>query len=610
MSIIQILDSITINHIAAGEVVERPMSVVKELVENSIDAESTAITIEISEGGISYIRVTDNGLGIDQEDAAKAFERHATSKISNFNDLNHITSLGFRGEALASIASVSQVEMITRTPNSLSGISIIYHGGNLMEINETGCPEGTTLLVRNLFYNAPARIKFLKKSGMEAAYISDIIIRFILSNPSVSIKFINNGKMIYHSIGDGELCSAIYSVYGKEIIAHLIKMNAVFHDVHVWGYIGTAEISRSNRNYQSLFINGRYVKNKEIVKAIELAYHSVLPINQFPFYVLHMSIPTNHLDVNVHPNKTEVRLFHEREIVDGLVQNVRDAILQIRFIPKQIEDQEINDSSPSYVKASNDVHDKVKENENVYDQVKETNYGNQNQINYIDISSHVKQEMQMILHDDEIVEGMELDKIANNNNIFDLNSIKIIGQLFNTYIIVEQYDIVYIIDQHAAHERLLYEKYKQELEKGEIVLQQLLIPYTIEVTYSEKEYIIANMALLHKMGYILEEFGILTYQLRAIPNIFGASQIKDNLLTIIDSLYLLKPILDNEKKQDLLMQMACKHAIKAGDPLQVMEISWLLECIKQDKIPLTCPHGRPILTKIYKHDLEKRFKRT
>lgn len=406
--------------------------------------------------------------------------------------------------------------------------------------------------------------------------------------------------MIYHSIGDGELCNAIYSVYGKEIIAHLIKMDVVFHDVHVWGYIGTAEISRSNRNYQSLFINGRYVKNTEIVNAIELAYHSVLPINQFPFYVLHMSIPTNQLDVNVHPNKTEVRLFHEREIVDGLVQNVRDAILQIGFIPKQLEDQEINDSSPSY----------VIEKKNVHDQVKETSDGKQNQINYIDISSHVRQEMQMILHDDEIVEGMELDKIANNNNIFDHNSIKIIGQLFNTYIIVEQYDIAYIIDQHAAHERLLYEKYKQELEKGAIVLQQLLIPYTIEVTYSEKEYIIANMALLHKMGYILEEFGILTYQLRAIPNLFGKSQTKDNLVTIIDSLYLLKPILDNEKKQDLLMQMACKHAIKAGDPLQVMEILWLLECIKQEKIPLTCPHGRPILTKIHKHDLEKRFKRT
>ncbi len=620
MGKIHVLDDHIANQIAAGEVIERPISVVKELVENAIDAGSTAITVEIRDGGISYIRVTDNGMGIDSEDVSLAFQRHATSKIRTVKDLNHINTLGFRGEALASIAAVSQLEMVTRTSDSISGIKLVNHGGRIHGINETGCPEGTTVIVRNLFYNTPARMKFLKKPSIEAGYVGDLLIRLILANPGISIKFINNGKVIYHTPGNGDLFTALFSVYGKDLAASVYHMEYCEGDVKIWGYIGSGDTARGNRNYQSLFVNNRFIRSLDLSRVVEDAYSTRLITNRFPFFVLHIDLPSDMVDVNVHPNKTEIRFANEGYIKGLLHQAVGNCLARHIDIPSLIEDSDndhigekvgiVSEEQQDASRKINRVHEepqhvpylrKVKDQTSIDEREKDAD-----QVTFISIPAD---EIPLETDRNEEEYGIFYEKDAHNNNVSGSHGVRIIGQLFSTYILVEESERLYMIDQHAAHERLLYEKFNKNLEQQAIMSQQLMIPYVIEVTYSEKTTIDEHLFLIRHLGFEIDTFGPLAYQVRAVPYILGEPQVKSFFTDLLDQLSDIKALSTIEAKQDRIMQLACKKAIKAGDSLDRREIIELLQLVTKEGVPLTCPHGRPIMVSITRYELEKRFKR-
>lgn len=458
MSRIHILDDFTINQISAGEVVERPASIVKELIENSIDAGSSAITIEIQNGGLSSIRVTDNGEGINEEDAKMAFYSHATSKITSAADLQSIRSLGFRGEALASIAAVTQMEMITRTSNASAGTHLICHGGEFVSIKRIGCPEGTTIIVRNLFYNTPARLKFLKSERAETAQISDLIGKLILAHPEISFKYLNQGKLIYHSPGNGDLLSSITCVYGGDVEYEVFKISQCNDAIGIslTGFLGKPSLSRMNRNHETFFINGRYIKNKLLSRSIEDAYRTRLTINHFPWAVLHLSVPLEWVDVNVHPAKTEVRFIKEEEIYHFMYNSINDALAHHPHIPKiggkafisLPEEKKMNTSSLKKL-SGEEMFPTSNDSENTKTGVREINAGNY---------------------------GMNREVNDHNNNVLDLPSLKVLGRVFSTYIVVEGEEQLYFIDQHAAHERILYDQLTEKLAQQQISIQQIMPP--------------------------------------------------------------------------------------------------------------------------------------
>jgi len=619
MNQIFVLDENTINKIAAGEVVERPSSIVKELVENSIDADSTAITIEIRDGGKSYIRVADNGRGMSFQDARLSFERHATSKISSADDLQSIATLGFRGEALASIAAVTHLEMITREKDSVSGIHIVNHGGKIVSQKEIGCPEGTTIITKNLFFNTPARLKFLKSTRTETAHISDLMGKLILAHPEISFRYINNGKTIYYSTGDGDLKNAILSVYGKDVVDQLIPVEPVDNHagIKLWGYLGKPSLARKNRNFQSFYINGRYIKSSLLAEAIEAAYKPYLTVNLFPWVVLHIEIEPSAIDVNVHPTKIEVRFREEEQVKQYIQQHITKILQDNPYIPILREDSisslTINDNTSTTIDdvenseqlevfssistdSSSFSFDKPSRNIYIVDSHKSSS-------SYIE-SKKPKRNYQNL--DAASMNDRYQDNNINRNMAIPL---KIVGKIFSTYVVVEGKEECFLVDQHAAHERLLFEKYKKMLSEQSVMTQQLLPPVIIEVTHTEQIIINESMDLFKSLGFEIENFGGRAYAIRGVPMVLGDSNVKEFFRELLDNVEEYKKGTSYNLKIDDIIQMSCKAAVKAGDKLSEREILALLRDLIDNKVPMTCPHGRPIMISITKKQLERTFKR-
>lgn len=669
---IAVLDTQTINRIAAGEVVERPASVVKELLENALDAKANAVTVEIREGGIGYIRVSDNGCGIPAEEVRIAFERHATSKIVSGDPLDHIDTLGFRGEALPSIASVAKVEMTSRTVGALSGMRIQIEGGNVLSVRQAGSPDGTTFVVRDLFFNTPARRKFLKRENTEAGYVADVVTHIALSNPSVSIKFVNQGKTIFQTPGNGNLLHTILAVHGKQY-HHLISIQGEIGLTQIHGFVGVGELGKTNRNYETWFVNGRYVKNQILSSAIEAACKGSITIGKFPYCVLFLSIPSEQVDVNVHPNKLEVRFRDENQIYNTVEKILTDGLyLPLRHLQEkpffteedEATQKEIGNSS-NHAQWEKIPISRMEETKSLLEEsterilLKQDRRSNEEIIpseffrkaereskpgqrlpDITDRNSVLRESGALaslstnrpmvyeksspkrpiidsappenVTQSEQIeVEQTKMDVLQSaivQKNDFLQDSFHILGVFLDTYLLVEKKDVLYLIDQHAAHERLCYEKLKQHLS-SQTLSQQLLLPYRLEVSFKEKTIIDGNLSLFAKIGFEIEEFEENTYRINAVPVLLGQPQIPAFFKEVLEESAKLNGNKVEELRQAELIRHACHAAVKAGDKLEREEIHALLQAIQNEQIPLTCPHGRPIYVTISQKDLEKRFSR-
>lgn len=645
MKRIQVLSRHTANQIAAGEVVERPASVVKELVENSIDAGSTAVTVEINGGGIEYIRVTDNGYGIIPEDLPTAFLSHATSKISTAEDLAHIETLGFRGEALASIAAVSMLTMRTRTKNADEGAMIRIEGGEVKESGPSGCPEGSTTEVRNLFFNVPARLKFLKSQRAEAGAISDYISRVIMANPAISFKLISNGKQLYHSPGDGQLKSAIFCVYGGETLPHIKPVEYDDGKIKITGYLGTEKLARPNRQHQSLFVNSRYVRSSQVSYGIQRAFDTRLMGGKFPFYVLNIAVDFGDVDVNVHPNKMEVRFKDEQGAVRAatiaarmaLGDPVAPVLTHEDIVPKpRVAPSEKKYAESIFIRPSEKTEGfrssfagslnqpapkapvKIKEPVASYNPssaesilpVGSLSYGSAREMTIEQKREEIKKEAakpQVFVEAAIPAKKKEIPPEPPKQLDFGKVPYCIIGQLFGCYWVIQQGDEVFFIDQHAAHERRLYESIiSKPLEPDS---QLLLMPEIEKLTASEYDTLMENMQLFTELGFDIEEFGPLTVSIRAVPAIFSAPEAPAFIHEAIGILQNKNSLSTQDIKRSSLIQSACKHAIKAGDILSDIEIKTLLDEYSNSGVPMTCPHGRPVMVRMSKIEFEKLFKR-
>lgn len=622
--IIQLLDQNTINKIAAGEVVERPASIVKELVENSIDAGATAITVEIKDGGMKMVRITDNGSGIVPDDIKSAFLRHTTSKIKNVDDLLTISSLGFRGEALASIAAVSQVELITKIYDNVTGIRYIIEGGLDKSMEEIGCPDGTTFIIKNLFYNVPARRKFLKTPMTEASYISELMNKLALGNPHISFKFINNHQVKLHTSGNNKLKDCIFSVFGKDIAKSLIKIDYSNENFEIKGFIGKPVICRANRNYENYYINGRYIKSKVVQKAIEDAYKSKLTLHKYPFTTFHMNIDPKYIDVNVHPTKMDIRFNNEMDIYNAIYNTLIHALNQSELIPevsfeekKKISRMPIQQVPEPFEKKRIEAYKQINEPSKVLE-VSETTYNDNNSMKEIDneISNEISNASDNVAHD----EPSHIDKVIDKGQQVEfkeelfINSKaiaqhKIVGQLFGTYWIVEFNEKYYIIDQHAAHERVLYEKIIKGLKDKTIYSQGLLQPIIVNLTMKEKLRFEVHENLFKDLGFEIESFGGDSVAIRSVPYIFEKPINPNDFMTILDKL-------DDEYKEDKydilldnIASMSCKAAVKANDKMSSIEYHQLIDELLTLENPFHCPHGRPTIIAMTKYELEKKFKR-
>ena len=624
---INLLNQNTIDQIAAGEVVDRPLNVVKELTENAIDAGAGAITVEIKDGGLSLIRVTDNGCGIEKNQIKKAFLRHATSKISSIEDLLRTKSLGFRGEALSSISAVAQVEVITKTADELTGVRYAIAGGKEEEIEEVGAPDGTTFLIRNLFYNVPARKKFLKQPQTEGSYVADMMEHLALSHPEISIKFVNGGQVRFHTSGNGDLKEVIYRIYGREITEGLLPFSYEGNGFSVNGYLGKPEINRANRNYEICFINGRYVHSRLISKAMEEGYHAYLMQHKFPFYVLHFMMNQEFIDVNVHPAKMEIRIRMGAELYEELSKAVSGKLRQMELIPdvKLTKDQEkvqllqktpepfevkrtmmLAEENAAYQAGQPKVQDfpqnitKPTVNRIIGDVIpanKDKNAGiHANVIKAAD-QIIVENPIQLDLFDEKF-----LSEESRSNR-------QILGQVFDTYWLVALKDKLFIIDQHAAHEKVKYERLVKELEAKAVSSQELNPPIVISLTGREEEILQEFQEHFRLMGFEFEEFGSSSYMIRSMPaDLYGYGE-KEFFLDILDE------IADNPMKgtPDVILQklasMACKAAVKGNHSLSQAEAEALIDELLGLDDPYHCPHGRPTIISMTKYEIEKKFKR-
>lgn len=620
MSKINVLSSKIYNRISAGEVVERPASVIKELVENSIDAKADRITIEIISGGISSIKITDNGVGIEKSELKKAIMPHATSKISTLSDLDCIETLGFRGEALASIASVSKLSIISKPKSQENGAKIITCGGEIEQIIDFPFVDGTEIEVNNLFFNTPAREKFLKKPKSEESEITAIVIRLILSNPNVSFLYIVDGKKILQSFGDG-LESSMLSVYGDKVSKDCFYIDTFRNGLKITGYIGKHHFTKSNRNYQSLFINGRYVINQTIASAIHNAYSTYLMKRQYPFYVLNVTLANELVDVNVHPNKTDVR-FANNEIIYGtfysVVSKVLDGssealnIVSPNFIAQK-ENIEIKSEKPiDYVTHNKQTAFKL-EKLVFNDSSLDINKGKNQTNNEVDVFAENKAYLESL--EKKRVESIQTEKsyknvqtITNQQVIEVERQLRCVGQVLNTYLIFDDGNDVFIIDQHAAHERILFDKFTAQINDSNIDVQPLLLPYVFDVDTFEYDFLSEKLNVLKEIGIEIEEFGNRTFKVSSIPVSLTNISLKDFFDTVLFELTELRKIsLDSVLKENIA-QKACKSAIKAGDTLSNADIEALTKQLNSN-LGLKCPHGRPIAIKITKTEIEKWFKR-
>ncbi|MCF6464964.1 DNA mismatch repair endonuclease MutL [Clostridium sp. Cult2] len=601
MTKIKILDEATIQKIAAGEIIERPSSIIKELVENSLDANSSSITVEITNGGKKYIRVTDNGDGFTENDLKIAFKRHSTSKLDNFEDLYRIMSFGFRGEALASISSVSKVEVLTKTDNNLSGLQAFVEDGNVIKLRPVGCPKGTTMIVRDLFYNLPVRENFLKSDTVEGNHVSDNIYKLALGNHGVSFKYIRDNKVIFKTSKNNDLKSNIYTLLGKDFSDNLISIDYKSSDFNIHGYISNNTFYRGNRSHQYLYINNRYINNNFISNLIENKYKSIIPINRFPVFVVFIDINPLLIDVNIHPTKQEVKFINQKEIyntLDSTIDNVLNKVLSIPKISlKKDEGSQEEDNLPLLYE------------ETLFEKDFSETSKDENNIKVYSNSS--KEEFEVNIKDYNLE---YLDEFTNKDYskelAYTLNNSKIIGVLFSTFILLEniEMDKIFIIDQHAAHERVIYEKYKEEYKSEKVVIQNLLTPEIVELSNSEVESVIENIDLINGLGFIVEQFGSNSIIIRGVPLLFGRPQVKSLFMDLIDIINL-NINSSYEIKLDKIIKMACTKAIKSGDNMDNIEIHSLIKQLSETKIPYTCPHGRPTIIEISRKDIEKEFKR-
>lgn len=649
MNKIQVLDQITIDKIAAGEVIERPASIVKELVENSIDAGATAVTAEIKEGGISYIRIADNGSGIEKSQVPSAFLRHSTSKIRTAEDLTHIASLGFRGEALSSIAAVSQVELITKTEAETFGTVYRIAGGKEESMEDTGARDGTTFLVRQLFYNTPAWRKFLKTPMTEAGHVSDLMTRLALSHPEISFQFINNGQSRLHTSGNGNLKDVIYHVYGREIAANLLEVDHEEKGIHITGYLGAPLISRGNRNFETYFINGRYIKNQVVYKAIEDAYKDFSMQHKYPFVVLHIAIDGTAVDVNVHPAKMELRFGNQQEVYNAVFAAVDQTLHKKELIPdvKLEEPAKIPEkpvpggvsfktSVPAPQKPAAEAKEPPRERDLDYfmEEMKKRvrSYHEQNSAAEVKEQGEIfkpKRQMDRIREaaayaaksgsdDPKKQPASDPVKEPRQMELFEGNLLKgenrpdyqLVGQVFDTYWIVQQEDRMYIIDQHAAHERVLYEKTLQSMKTREFTSQMISPPIILNLTMQESDLLKKYMDRFTRIGFEFEEFGQESYAVRAVPgNLFHIAK-KELLLEMLDSL---SDEITRNHSSDLIDEkiasMSCKAAVKGNMRLTAQEADALIGELLTLENPYHCPHGRPTIIAMSKRELEKKFKR-
>lgn len=659
---IQVLDQITIDKIAAGEVIERPASIVKELVENSIDAKAASVTVEIQDGGISLIRVTDNGSGIEREDIRNAFLRHSTSKIRKVEDLAHIASLGFRGEALSSISAVTRTELITKTKEDTFGTRYVIEGGVEQSLEDAGAPDGTTFLVRQLFYNVPARRKFLKTPMTEAGHVQDLLMRLALSHPEVAFTFINNGQTKMRTSGNGKLKDVIYSIYGREAAANLIELDYSMDGLVMKGYLGKPVITRGNRNFENYFVNGRYVKNAMLSKAIEDAYKDFLMQHKFPFVVIHFQVDGEKIDVNVHPTKMEMRFQRQQDVYNIVYEGVHRTLLEPELIP-QVEApapkviSQPKSESPFLLKpktAPQPMEKKPEEKEEPHDEAYFMKKMKERVLSYHqrNSSAEVAKKEQIFRPQaqgerikDALARAKEVEKQpqkqaeeqpeliretpvyetkpvteekAEQLNLFEEHLLKrekkaeykLIGQVFETYWLVEFENSLYIIDQHAAHERVLYERTLKEMKNREFTAQYLSPPIILSLSMQEAQVLNENMDRFTRIGFEIEPFGGEEYAVRAIPdNLFGIAK-KELLLEMLDDLTdgistSMTPELIDEK----VASMSCKAAVKGNNRLSAQEADALIGELLLLENPYHCPHGRPTIIAMTQRELEKKFKR-
>ncbi len=724
---IKLLDKTTIDKIAAGEVIERPSSVVKELLENSIDAEATSITVEIKEGGISFIRVTDNGSGIPKEQVRTAYMRHATSKIDDASDLESIGSLGFRGEALSTIAAVSQTEMITKTASDLVGVKYVIHGGEEIEYKEVGVPEGTTIVVRNLFFNTPARKKFLKTPMTEGSYINDLVLRIALSHPEVSFKLIINGQTKLDTSGNGKLRDVLYQLFGRDITSNIIEVDYEQDDIRIKGYIGKPFISRGNRGLENYFINKRYIKSNIVNRAIEEGYKTFVMQHKFPFTALFIELPLNKCDVNVHPTKMEFKYDNERALFEAVTKAVKEALSFKELIPKAeyekkpgniirsverpaepYESRRIIGSTSGY-SASYSILEQMKQQESAIKQEAKTENTDKTDKTFKTVNTAENtvgtepaktQETTTVIKDAgykfasspyakagsatgvvrdsagekaggevDITNLLKDDGVAYNSSVYrkdnramvtetsanidnkkeaetpvintEKDGVKLqinvddkeiygtqaslfddkflsenarkkhrlIGQVFGTYWLIEYENNLYIMDQHAAHEKVKYEELMAQLDTKEVFSQQLMPPMVVTVSYAEREAILNNYDLFMKFGYDIVEFGGNEFKINAVPtNLYGIHG-REMFMEFVSSLIDNAGYMSNEVFVKKLSTMACKAAIKGNMRISFAEADALIEQLLKLENPYTCPHGRPTIISMSERELEKKFKR-
>ncbi len=710
MGNIVLLDELTINQIAAGEVIERPASVVKELIENSIDAGATNITVEIKNGGISYIRITDNGKGIMPDDMEIAFERHATSKIRQAKDLETVKSMGFRGEALASIAAIARVELVSKTESSDIGRKVVVEGGKVISNEEIGCPKGTTITVQNLFFNTPVRYKFLKKDFTEFGYIEDAVTRIALINPNIAIRLINSGKTVIQTSGNNDMKTVIYNIYGKDIAENCLNVDYTYEDIKVTGVVGKPIISRSNRSNQLFFVNKRYVKDKALTSAAEQGFKGMITIGKFGFLILNISVDPHKVDVNVHPAKLEVRFEEESKVFKAIYHSIKETLLKEDLVseaekikniditkktniqePKQIYNTEVTKSKDNTTPIFGSLFKKIKnsqmskENEeisgvknNPIEEIfrnRENKEENINEIKNIDENIKTDKENIETIENKEPIKPIENKSDLNNimekvhkleensmepdeknfdemyakmfgrlpieenvqednklnedaeeyhfddvntenmslftkNNINSIPNYKFIGIAFSTYIIIEMEKELYIIDQHAAHERIMYEKIKKNYySDGPKESQLMLLPDIITLTHKEMGIAKDNMELFEKAGFTLEEFGENTIKLTGVPNVCIDLETRELFLETLDEINTVARTAKQEIEERFIATVACKAAVKANMALTREEVDELMKELLVLPNPFTCPHGRPTAIRMSKSEIEKKFSR-
>lgn len=612
MKRINILDEHTSNKIAAGEVVERPSSVVKELIENSIDALSKNISVEIEEGGISLIKLIDDGQGIHPDDIEKAFMPHATSKIKSAEDIYNISTLGFRGEALPSIASVAKVSMRSRIVSEQFGEEVYIEGGKLIHRNETGMNEGTNIEVRDIFFNIPARKKFLKSASRESSIINDIVSREALSHPEVAFKLTSNGKTLTNTFGNGSLKDVIRSIYGKNTADNITYFSEMYNDIAVSGYIGSEEIAKGTRNNQSIFVNKRYIKNKTIVAAVENAFKSFSALNKFPFFVLMIEIDPESIDVNIHPTKSEIKFKDERAVFkivfdavhSALKVKANDIFLQEVMLHKD-EDiiQPVNITFDDVTIVKEAIDEKVDIDYKPSVEVKVTNTYDYSKFedNTLALSkSEVESE-------EKIYQSLKESFSTQKKSAFP--TMKVIGQYAKTYILAEYNMDLYIIDQHAAHEKILYEKYYNQIKEQSIIIQPLLVPLVLDLALEEYSYYDDNKEVFFKAGFVIDEFGGNSILIKESPYFLGKIDNKNLFYDILMDLRKLGTGKTIDIKLNKIATMACKAAIKGNDIMDIKEMERLLEDLQYLDDPFHCPHGRPVIIKFTEYELEKKFRR-